>query len=133
MFHSQVELNLTSIAMLILSEEQGKTGMRRLYDVANILETLGLIKRHGKIQKKPSFMYCGPRIVLSDSGNYKAVYISFKILCWLLYQIALMAYYIFSPDLKNQYVGSIVQNIDYCDTSSGNFIILFFELEREWI
>lgn len=62
---------MAGIAKLILSDEQGKTGMRRLYDVANILETLGLIRRHGKIHKKPSFIYCGPKVDLTEAGMFK--------------------------------------------------------------
>ncbi|CAH1399354.1 unnamed protein product [Nezara viridula] len=81
-------LNLAGIAKLILSDEQGKTGMRRLYDVANILETLGLIKRHGKIHKKPSFIYCGPKVDLTEA------------------------------ELATESVTTVIRNVDFCDTSS---------------
>lgn len=87
---NEASLNLTGIAKLVLTAEQGKTGMRRLYDVANVLETLGIIKRYERIHKKPTFVYCGPKIDITES------------------------------DLTNQCIGSVIQNVDYCDTSSDS-------------
>ncbi|KAK9496631.1 hypothetical protein O3M35_013112 [Rhynocoris fuscipes] len=67
--NNDVPLNMVTISKLILSGDvNDKTGMRRLYDIANVLEALDLIKRyHCAIMKKPSFQYCGPDIKLNEA------------------------------------------------------------------
>ena len=60
-----------------------KTRIRRLYDIANILQSLQLIQKvqitesHGA--KKPAFEYIGPNI--SDMGKTKSFYGIFNV--WL--------------------------------------------------
>uniref|UniRef100_A0A4P6D7S8 Putative transcription factor e2f7 panstrongylus lignarius n=1 Tax=Rhodnius prolixus TaxID=13249 RepID=A0A4P6D7S8_RHOPR len=71
--NDDVALNMCTISKLILTGDvQEKTGMRRLYDIANVLEALDLIRRyHYKVMKKPAFKYCGPTIDVDRSDCEK--------------------------------------------------------------
>uniref|UniRef100_A0A146KPQ6 Transcription factor E2F7 n=1 Tax=Lygus hesperus TaxID=30085 RepID=A0A146KPQ6_LYGHE len=62
-------LSLLLLSKLILSSDiQYKTGVRRLYDVANALEALGLIvKSDDPSARRPSFVYNGPKVNSSGS------------------------------------------------------------------
>ncbi|CAA9993782.1 unnamed protein product, partial [Nesidiocoris tenuis] len=59
-----VSLSLMLLSKMILSSDiQYKTGVRRLYDVANALEALGLIaKSSDPSARRPSFVYRGPPV-----------------------------------------------------------------------
>ena len=78
MFQPYAKINLEFAARVIhglfLPEAVMKTRIRRLYDIANILQSLQLIQKvqitesHGA--KKPAFEYIGPNI--SDMGKSKS-------------------------------------------------------------
>lgn len=77
-------LNLNVISKLVLTKDiQDKTGMRRLYDVANVLEALGIVKKCSNHEfKKPAFMYCGPRIEATDHFEPDKVFNEYSIHNW---------------------------------------------------
>ncbi|KAF6198976.1 hypothetical protein GE061_006999 [Apolygus lucorum] len=64
-------LSLLLLSKLILSSDiQYKTGVRRLYDVANALEALGIIIRSDDPSaRRPSFIYNGPKVDSSGSTS----------------------------------------------------------------
>lgn len=84
--NNDVALNMGTISKLILTGDvQEKTGMRRLYDIANVLEALDLIKRyHYKIMKKPAFKYCGPVINIDRTNCEKLM--PEKLPCMAVYE-----------------------------------------------
>lgn len=45
-----------------LKDKKLKTTIRRLYDIANVLQSIGLIqKSHAKNSNKPAFQWIGPK------------------------------------------------------------------------
>lgn len=80
------------------SRSRFKTKVRRLYDIANVLTAIGLIKKvdmNDRIMKKPVFKYIGPHVDTVDlDTGMKYRIMAFKHLIIIDFSILLINYYL---------------------------------------
>ncbi|XP_054265582.1 transcription factor E2F7-like isoform X2 [Macrosteles quadrilineatus] len=73
-------INLELAADVLVADDcqQNKTRLRRLYDIANILMSLGIITKLDDVYgwKKPVFQYVGPSLQRLDNINYESAFLS---------------------------------------------------------